>query len=611
MIESLKYVATFNSTGRTLKNQIKFKPGITVIKGENESGKSFVLEMIRYALFGSAALRSVLDDYEKLEVELKIKIKEKDYYIVRKGNKATVNRTDAVGTKATNEFIKKLLGFGLEVFDISGNAMQGELDKLTKDMGPTERRKIIDDVTGLSQFEKAEKECREEANAFRKLTEALSSQLVEPLKPVRPDDYEESARLKTRLDVEIRNKTLRDSFEEVDEPIKPEKPSGSADAIEHEKERDAWLRQRNALTSKLSKLPEIDDEYSRETLERYGDWLDQESAGPRPEGHGVPLLNEWKDTWLILERESEPVKCQECGAIVSGRELPDEPPLSKSEITEQLKREAVWENRTYDSSLPESPLSRAEIAERIAAYDAGNERVLLEKQLAELGPEPADRSDEADGWLDYEEALRRYGEAQHSYANYLQKRNIIDSLPDPEPFLSEKYEMALRYETLFSKYETAFEIYEQQLVKIAAAEAKRDGFKRGSEALKEARKDVKRYLVPSLSRVASHLLTEMTDGERRQIKINEDFDIWVDNQHVRTLSGSGVSVVNLALRIALGQVLTQSVIPIFLADEIDADMAEKRTKATHASLKRLRTKLKQIIVVTHKDFEGDHTICLN
>ena len=59
----------------------------------------------------------------------------------------------------------------------------------------------------------------------------------------------------------------------------------------------------------------------------------------------------------------------------------------------------------------------------------------------------------------------------------------------------------------------------------------------------------------------------------------------------------------------MGRVLTQSVIPIFLADEIDANMADKRTEATHASLRRLTAQLKQIIVVTHKEFkESDQTV---
>ena len=110
MLESLKYVVTFNTTGRTLKNQISFKPGLTVIKGENEAGKSFVLEMIRYALFGSEALRGSLADYDKLEVTLNSTMKGNKYTIERKGKKATVNKDAAIGTTATNNYVKKLLG---------------------------------------------------------------------------------------------------------------------------------------------------------------------------------------------------------------------------------------------------------------------------------------------------------------------------------------------------------------------------------------------------------------------------------------------------------------------------------------------------------------------
>lgn len=610
MIESLHYVATFNTTGRTLKNHLKFKPGITVIKGENESGKSFVLEMIRYGLFGTDALRGARSDYDRLDVTLKINIKGKPYTIVRKGNKATVNINEAVGTKATNEFIIKLLGFGLSVFDISANANQGELDKLTKDMGPTERRKIIDDVTGLSQFEKAEKECREESNAFRRVADALEAQLVEPVEPAKPDDYEESSVLKERLDTEIRNQAMRDSFTHMDEPQRPVKPKGSEDSIEYEHEREAWVRHRNSLLAQLNQLPEIDSVYSRAELERFKAYLEQEIRGPLPAGHDPVDLERWRADNLILARESEPLKCPECGTIVSGRELPAQPPLSNHEIDIELAKQRAWHGHAYDSTLLPSPLSRKDVDARLAAFDAQPERELLERQLADLGDEPEDRSEEADAWRAYRRATEAYAVAVRAYDEYLEKARVIESLPQPEPFLQEKYEMALRYETLYSRYEASRDIYDTQVQKLEAAKAKREGYKRGSEALKDARKEVKQYLVPSLSKVASQLITEMTDGERRHIFIDENFDIWVDKQPVRTLSGSGVSVANLALRIALGRVLTQSVIPIFLADEIDANMAAKRTKATHDSLTRLGKQLKQIIVVTHKDFEGDHTICL-
>lgn len=609
MLESIKYVVTFNTTGRTLKNDIIFKPGITVIKGENESGKSFVLEMIRYALFGSDALRGLRSEYERLDVTLKIEVKGKKYSIVRKGSKATVNINEAVGTSATNKYVRKVLGFGLEVFDISNNANQGELDKLTKDMGPTERRRIIDEVTGLNQFEAAEKECRQQATEFRKVAEALEAQLVDPVEPQKPDAYEPSSKLKVRLDMEIRNQTMRDTFEEMDEPVAPTPPEGSNDAIEHEEKRGKWVEHQLYLMAKLVQLPEIDDEYSREELERFRESLGQSLRGLRPTCPREQLL-QWREDHAIRTREAEPVYCGECGALVTGKPLPVEPALSLAEIDEEMARHDKWAGHNYRSDLPTSPLTGQQIEQRIAAYDSAGARADLEKEIAELGDEPEDRSIEAYSWAKYAEDLKAYDRERHSYANYLHKKQIVDSLPAPEPFLQETYEMALRYETLMSRYEATVEIYDDQKKRLELVKTKHEGFKRGSAALKDARSEVKRYLVPSLSRVASQLLVEMTDGERRHIFIDENFDIWVDKQPVRTLSGSGVSVVNLALRVALGQVLTQSVIPIFLADEIDANMAEKRTLATHASLNRLKSKLKQIIVVTHKEMEGDQTLCL-
>lgn len=611
MIETLKYVVSFNTTGRTLKNHLRFKPGITVIKGENESGKSFVLEMIRYALFGAEALRGLRTDYDKLDVTLTITVKDKLYTIIRKDNRATVNINEAVGTTAVNKYIIKILGFGLAVFDISANAMQGELDKLTKDLTATQRRKIIDDVTGLSLFEAAEKDCREEANTFRKISEALEAQLVEPVGPVKPDDYEESTVLKLRLDEEIKNRTIRASFIHMDKPVLPENPLGNPDCLAHEQERLADLKQRLSLQQQLDRLPQVDEDYDEQTLRRYKAALEQSALGPLPSGYNESELLQWQEDHIILQREDGPLICGNCGEIVRGKALPLVPKLSRAEITDELTRLRRWQGRTFDSNLDDSPLTDSDISDRLDAIANAPKSAIIRSQILGLGPELTDRSEEAAAWRAYQADMEAWVYRENDYGKWLERKAVVDALPEPETYLTERYEMALRYETLQAKHETAMEIYTNQLERLEAARLKRDGFKRGSDALKDARKEIKRYLVPSLSRVASALLVEMTDGQRRTIKIDEDFEIWVDRQHVRTLSGSGVSVVNLALRIALGQVLTQSVIPFFLADEIDANMAAKRTKATHDSLKRLKSKLKQIIVVTHKEFEGDHTICLS
>ena len=121
---------------------------------------------------------------------------------------------------------------------------------------------------------------------------------------------------------------------------------------------------------------------------------------------------------------------------------------------------------------------------------------------------------------------------------------------------------------------------------------------------------VKQELAPSLSKAASSLLYAMTNGERRFVDVDHDFNIIVDGQPLQTLSGSGKSVVTLALRIGLGQVLTSKVLPIFMGDEIDKDMDAIRATSTHSTFQNLKSVLTQIILVTHKDIEADQVISL-
>ena len=58
---------------------------------------------------------------------------------------------------------------------------------------------------------------------------------------------------------------------------------------------------------------------------------------------------------------------------------------------------------------------------------------------------------------------------------------------------------------------------------------------------------IKGHLVPALSRVASHLLAQMTGGQRSVVVVDQEFDVTVDGQRLDTLSGSGKAVANLAL----------------------------------------------------------------
>jgi exonuclease SbcC len=121
---------------------------------------------------------------------------------------------------------------------------------------------------------------------------------------------------------------------------------------------------------------------------------------------------------------------------------------------------------------------------------------------------------------------------------------------------------------------------------------------------------IKQHLMPSLNKVASHLLSGMTGGQRNIILVDEDFNVMVDGQRLDTLSGSGKACANLAIRIALGQVLTNKVISVLLADEIDASMDEFRSQETSKILGILENSISQVMLVSHKSIEATHQISL-
>jgi len=132
-------------------------------------------------------------------------------------------------------------------------------------------------------------------------------------------------------------------------------------------------------------------------------------------------------------------------------------------------------------------------------------------------------------------------------------------------------------------------------------------FLKAREIIQALKISVKNHLLPSLNAVASTLLSRMTGGERYEVVVDEDFDIMIDGQAVNTLSGSGKAVANLAIRIALGQILTNRVFSVFMADEVDAAMDDERASYTAQALRRLTETITQVIQVTHKHPETDHT----
>lgn len=165
------------------------------------------------------------------------------------------------------------------------------------------------------------------------------------------------------------------------------------------------------------------------------------------------------------------------------------------------------------------------------------------------------------------------------------------------------------YETNLKHYNLAQEAYDHLQTQIGMDQGTLEDWGNGKLAISDLRTRVKAFLLPSLNKVASYLVSEFTGGVIQGLVINDDFEVLVDGQRVETLSGGGKTAVNLAIRIGLGQVLTNQVFPVLMLDEPDESCDDNRAAFIEKALLMLREKMSQIILVTHKTgHSADHNI---
>lgn len=165
---------------KSYKNStIKFKQGISLILGENGSGKSSILEAISFVLFGKLntnlddAIRKPIsedDEVKQMSVTLTFKHQGKKYRIKRqRKNKTTVILHDISGekpftmsktTESVNNDIKNILNIDYDAFQNAVYIKQGEITKLT-DSKPAEKKKLISKLLNIESLEKAYDNIRE------------------------------------------------------------------------------------------------------------------------------------------------------------------------------------------------------------------------------------------------------------------------------------------------------------------------------------------------------------------------------------------------------------------------------------------------------------------
>jgi len=618
---------------RHLDSTFNFQKGLTSITGPNESGKSLIMEFFRYSLWGTAALRGASADYKKLEVTSVFDVKGQTYKSYRGKGQARLYQKNgddwedlATGTIPVNGAIKTIFGYDMLVFDIANCCLQGKVEELGN-MKPADRKKMVDQTIGLQFIDKVIEWTGAEATAAKRSAESLEFACQRVPTPPEPFSMEpplppQEQTLPSLAELKQRQMKLRQEQAErqqlegklsaslPSEPKAPEDPEvdTEADLLAHEQHRQGLMQTVHNLLVKRDAVQ--CSPYTKEELERFNQTL-IDNAGVLQKrqllaaghltcpscAHTWPLRADALAKFAHLPDEPTPLPSGvNSSSIIRWEGVLDGPErkaaLEKEIVNAQAKLDACPDlsdnlrvRRTYDSALR----SYQTLAKNY--QDAVRLREAHEQRLATLRP----TSDVDREFDDVQATIQAVVEAESKAAAYATALNVY-------------HQQKKAHEALTAKYAADVKAYNEIVEKAAAERQTADGMAAGVVALKDLKVEIKKFLVPSLNKVASHLIFQMTGGKRSSISVDEDFNIQVDGQELSVLSGSGKAVANLAIRIGLGQVLTNKIFPVFMADEFDAAMDAERAEHTAECLANLSKEIGQVILISHKKPEADHHI---
>lgn len=187
-------LSNFTSYGESVPELDFTKFHMAAISGQNGAGKSSLLDAITWCVWGSSRLGDASDSLVRLGqtlmfVEFSFELDGHVFTIKRqrilKGGGSTTleflsnkhNLTEGT-IKATQQKIIDTLHLTYETFTNSAYLRQGHADEFTT-KGPTERKRILADILGLSHYDLLEEKAKEKVKDAQAKLQVLGYQLIE------------------------------------------------------------------------------------------------------------------------------------------------------------------------------------------------------------------------------------------------------------------------------------------------------------------------------------------------------------------------------------------------------------------------------------------------
>ncbi len=147
-------------------------------------------------------------------------------------------------------------------------------------------------------------------------------------------------------------------------------------------------------------------------------------------------------------------------------------------------------------------------------------------------------------------------------------------------------------------------VYNERVGQLAQMRSERAHLETLTIAFDKLRADLNDRIRPELEAVASEILSAITDGRYNVLEINEDYDAMIrdDGELKPVISGGEEDVVNLAMRLAVSQMIVERAgqeFSLLVLDEVFGSLDESRRENVVSLLTNLKNRFEQIILITH------------
>lgn len=614
---------------------VYFEDGLNWLLGENEGGKTELLDLVGYALTGQG-LRSKASEYKSLDVQLVFRINNEIFKVVRSKTTAlykvtyendTVKEESlATGKTAVNGAIISRLGYDYSVFSRLNYSKQLEGIALT-DSKTSERLALINKINGV-----------DEANAFEKVLEGQKKDLKSQLKALDTGSMLDNIQFQIDEDIDhLANEEsineLTDKGVELYESIKdlnnlafhfknlPQKPEFKEstflsimldnypfeqikaiimEAASLHKSRKDLLKKEKELQRTLEDLQEFipDTLLTDEQLETYREVEANNKAYHKQEE-------------LI---EAHKIICPNCE-----HEFTDSGLVNNYLLQNQVFSENVYNSNVQFRSKYLNKISSTEDALASVQSSLEDVSVKLEQIPVDFSESAVDESyAELDAYQKYLYQVSDYEDKLSKFCNtfkvtekdFESVATKVQGLHSLEMAMSECSSMKDKLTSYMSKknvYELALKTQAKIDKDIAELKDKIVVIDKVIEESKKIRLEIQNNCIPVLNNIASKMINKLTGGKRYGLTMNENFELSLDGKPIDSYSGSTIVLANVAFRIALIEMFFKKSFPVFIGDEIDAYADDTRAQHIHDALVKLEKEGYQLILVSHHalNFQGN------